>query len=280
MSGSDMAASVAALRDENDSLDALVRAHAGDAFFHASPFYGWRPYDTIAHLIHVDRLARLTLTDAAGFATAMQDMAAGIRPENGAASDERTRYARFSAYQKRLLGPLGADTLLDLWRAGVDALCAALLTRRADEKTNWFGPPMRASSLAAARQMEVWGYGQDVFDLFRVRRVEQERLRIVADFAIRTRRFAFANRGLTPPDPAPYVRLAGPSGRSGNGTTRPAPERVEGDAAEFCLVATRRRHLADTGLRATGDGAQTWLEIAQCIAGPPATGPAPGERTW
>jgi uncharacterized protein (TIGR03084 family) len=102
----------------------------------------------------------------------------------------------------------------------------------------------------------------------------------VADFAVRTCRFSFANRGLPEPDPLPSVRLTAPSGEVWDWNAPDGPDRVEGPAADFCLVATQRRHLDDTDLVATGPGARAWMEIAQCIAGPPVSGPGPGERAW
>jgi len=45
-------------------------------------------------------------------------------------------------------------------------------------------------------------------------------------------------------------------------------DRVEGDALDFCLVVTQRRDIADTHLKVTGGGAELWMAIAQCFAGP------------
>ena len=51
-----------------------------------------------------------------------------------------------------------------------------------------------------------------------------------------------------------------------------ATERVEGDALDFALVVTQRRHLDDTDLRITGPVATQWMAIAQAFAGPPGEG--------
>jgi hypothetical protein len=50
---------------------------------------------------------------------------------------------------------------------------------------------------------------------------------------------------------------------------------VEGDALDFCLLVTQRRHRADTGLRATSPVADAWLDLAQAFAGPPGPGRPP-----
>ncbi|MBW2635551.1 MAG: TIGR03084 family protein, partial [Deltaproteobacteria bacterium] len=46
----------------------------------------------------------------------------------------------------------------------------------------------------------------------------------------------------------------------------------------FCLVVVQRRHVDDTALETEGDTARDWMLKAQCFAGPPEDGPAPGER--
>ena len=56
-----------------------------------------------------------------------------------------------------------------------------------------------------------------------------------------------------------------------------APESARGPALDFCLVATQRRHIDDTGLEAT-PGAREWLLLAQAFAGPPTDGPVSGTR--
>jgi hypothetical protein len=52
---------------------------------------------------------------------------------------------------------------------------------------------------------------------------------------------------------------------------------VRGTALDFCLVLTQRRHVADTGLVATGPLAEEWLAIGQAFAGPPGEGRRPGQ---
>ena len=51
---------------------------------------------------------------------------------------------------------------------------------------------------------------------------------------------------------------------------------MTGPAYDFCLLVTQRVHRADTALVATGPGADRWLDIAQCFAGPPGEGPVTG----
>jgi uncharacterized protein (TIGR03084 family) len=76
----------------------------------------------------------------------------------------------------------------------------------------------------------------------------------------------------------PYVRLDAPSGAVWEWNDPDQPDRVEGDATEFCQVVTQTRNVADTGLRIQGETARRWMSIAQCFAGAVADPPPPGTR--
>jgi uncharacterized protein (TIGR03084 family) len=74
------------------------------------------------------------------------------------------------------------------------------------------------------------------------------------------------------------VLLDAPDGSTWTWGDADASERVTGPALDFCLVVTQRRHVDDTQLKVQGATAREWLLMAQCFAGPPADGPAPGVR--
>jgi uncharacterized protein (TIGR03084 family) len=95
---------------------------------------------------------------------------------------------------------------------------------------------------------------------------------------VATRGFAFANRGLPPPDGAARVELVGPDGASWTWGPEDAPDVVRGPALDFVLLVTQRIHRDDTALAASGPDAERWLGIAQCFAGPPTDGPPPSTR--
>jgi uncharacterized protein (TIGR03084 family) len=136
---------------------------------------------------------------------------------------------------------------------------------------------MSIASLTSARQMEVWAHGQDVYDLFGVRRPNGDRIRNICELGVRTYGWTFANRGRPPPGPAPQVTLTAPSGSVWL-WNEGAPGSVEGAAEDFALVVTQRRSVDDTGLATSGENARAWMAQAQCFAGPPADPPAPGSR--
>ena len=259
---------------------AALRAVAAGADPEAvTPFYGWRVRDSIEHMVTLDRLATLSLSDPARFEVERARFAEGTKPPSPDTPREAA-FVRIKAYETTRLDLLSWPQLLAAWEAGLADLRAAATGCAEDAKVAWFAAPMRAQTLVNARQMEVWGYGQDVFDLLRVRRAEGERVRNVVEFGVRTLGFSFANRGLPVPEPRPFLSLTSPAGEVWTWNDPAAPSRVEGAAADFCLVATQRRNVADTALKVTGAAAQAWMRIAQCITGPPLDGPAPGVRAW
>jgi uncharacterized protein (TIGR03084 family) len=73
------------------------------------------------------------------------------------------------------------------------------------------------------------------------------------------------------------VELRGPTADLWTWGPEEAADRVSGDALDFCLVVTQRRHLDDVTLVIDGAGAQEWMSIAQSFAGPPGPGRQPGQ---
>jgi uncharacterized protein (TIGR03084 family) len=137
---------------------------------------------------------------------------------------------------------------------------------------------MGVRMFTTARQMETWAHGQAIYDLMGVARQPGDRLRNIAEIGVRTYGWTFANRGQPVPGPAPYVRLAGPSGRVWEWNDPSPDSRIEGDALDFCQVVTQTRNIADTRLAVTGEPARIWMSLAQCFAGPPENPPAAGTR--
>ena len=61
------------------------------------------------------------------------------------------------------------------------------------------------------------------------------------------------------------------------GGPRTRADRVTGQALDFCLAVTQRRHRDDTALEIVGAGAREWMAIAQAFAGPPGPGRKAGQ---
>ncbi len=232
-----------------------------------SAFYGWTPWDEIAHLRYFDETALQAVQRPERFAT------------EAAALNERTaRGEEISAIARQSFGHLDGPALLDAWRGVHEQLVAALAQLDPKARLGWYGPPMSARSFATARLMETWAHGQDVWDAVRRRRPGSPRLRHIAHLGVTTFGWTFVNRKLPPPAEAPHVALQAPDGSTWTWGTAGSAHRVTGSAEDFCLLVTQRRHVDDTGLRYTDGPASTWLHMAQCFAGPPVDGPAPGVR--
>ena len=232
-----------------------------------SVFYGWTPWDEIAHLCYFDETGLLAATDADPFARDAATMGKELAGGREISQLAREKYAH-----------LPGAKLLPCWRERFTGLVEALAARDPKDRLPWYGPTMSARSFATARMMETWAHGQDVYDVVRKRRTPSMRLRHIAHIGVTTFGWSFVNRKLPVPAQAPYIELRAPDGSAWTWGEPSATEWLKGDAEDFCLVVTQRRHPSDTGLQFAGEGTSAWMKIAQCFAGPPADGPAPGVR--
>ncbi|WP_432066230.1 TIGR03084 family metal-binding protein [Streptomyces sp. C10-9-1] len=243
------------LRAEGEELDAVVAPLDTAGWSVPTPAEGWTVAHQIAHLAWTDTWAQRAVTEPAVFRERVR--AAGHR--GGAMVDE-------GAAEGARQSP---RDLLDGWRAGRRALYGALASLPADTRVPWFGPPMKAPSMATARLMETWAHGQDVADALGVRREPTARLRHIAHLGVRTIGFAFTVHRLPVPQVPVRVELTAPGGGAWSWGPPEAEDRVTGPAVDFCLLVTRRRHRDDLSLTVTGETAQQWAAIAQAFAGPP-----------
>jgi uncharacterized protein (TIGR03084 family) len=262
-----LAGVLADLAVEGAELDALVAPLDEAGWRRGTPAAGWSVAHQIAHLAWTDDVAVLAATDPAAFQDRVRELAAG--GDFGGVVDR--------AAEQGAAGP--AAELLAGWRAGRAALAAALRALPAGSRLPWFGPPMAPASMATARLMETWAHGQDVADALGAVRTPTARLRHVAHLAVRTRDFAFRQRGLAPPAEPFRIELTAPGGDTWFWGPEDAAQRVTGPALDLCLLAVRRVHRADTALVATGPDADTWLDVVQAFAGPPGESRAPRTST-
>lgn len=243
------------LRAEQADLRGLVADADLDA---ATPAEGWDVRDAVAHLAGSDAEALKAATRPEDFVAGLVEVAKDI---DGFLTGQLT--ARRGLTREQLM----AD-----WQGGFDAMVEAFATVPAGTKVPWYGPPMSPASFATARLMEYWAHGQDVADGLAARRTPTARLRHICHLGVRTRGFAYANRGLVAPDVPVAVALTAPDGTTW--TFGEGDQRVIGPAEDFCLLVTQRRHRDDLALQAEGAAAEEWLGLAQCFAGPPGPGRA------
>ncbi|CAA0116226.1 putative protein [Mycolicibacterium vanbaalenii] len=246
------------LRAESDDLDTLVGDLEPARWGTDTPAPGWTIAHQIAHLLWTDRVALTAVTDEPGFGKVLEQ-----------AAENPTGFVDAGAEQLATLPP---ERLLDEWRSTRAALHDALLTVAEGRKLPWFGPPMSAASMATARLMETWAHGLDVADALGVTRRPTARLRSIAHIGVRTRDYAYAVHGLTPPAEPFHVKLNAPDGSVWTWGPEDAAQRVSGSAEHFCMLVTQRRARSALDIVAVGADAEHWLTIAQAFAGPPGPG--------
>ncbi len=245
---------------EHLELDAVLDELAETQWGSATPSEGWAIRDQVSHLWFFDQRALMALTDADAFAADMQ-----VLLGNGGTD--------LSVEPGRLM--TGRE-LLESWRRDRRLLVEHARGVDPVSRVPWYGPAMGARSFVTARLMETWAHGQDVYDALGATRPPTARLQHIAHIGVRARPFSYAVNHMVLPDVDVAVVLRAPDGdtwRWGDSTEH----RVEGEALDFCLAVTQRRHLADTGLRVTGSAAVEWMGIAQAFAGGVGTGRAAGQ---
>ncbi|MER6581951.1 TIGR03084 family metal-binding protein [Nonomuraea sp. NPDC001023] len=251
-----MAGLLADLRDESDSLEALLAPLRPADWETPTPAAGWAVRDQVSHLAWFDDAAVVSVTDPDGFRA--------LAARTGSV-DDLARAAR----------GLPPGELHAWFRASRARSLEAFATLGARVRVPWFGPAMSGASFVTARLMETWAHGQDVADALGVAREPTERLRHVALLGVRARPYSFAARGLPEPAGPVRVELTTPGGDLWTAGPADAPAAVRGPMLDFCLLVTQRVHLSDTALEPAGEPARAWLEIAQAFAGPPGPGRPP-----
>ena len=260
----DVLADLAAEGDQLDGLVADLPDEAGRGWRTPTPAAGWDVAHQIAHLAWTDEVAVKAATDKAAWdATVLEALA---DPDG------------FVDAQAAVGAGSSPADLLARWRSGRAALATALRALPTEAKIPWYGPSMSATSMATARFMETWAHARDVADALGVDLTREDRVRHVAHLGVRTRRFAFAARGLEAPETDVHVTLTLPSGAVFEDGPVDAEQSVRGAAYDFALLVTQRAHRADLDLTAGGPAADRWLDVAQAFAGPPGEGRAPREN--
>jgi len=250
--------------DEVAALDAVVADLDDAALATPTPAEGWTIIDQLSHLAGFDEAARTAIVDPEGFVADLdRRLAEGDDPIAG-----------YTAAGRALPG----SAVREWWRTARGELLDA--ARPLDPKTRipWYGPPMSAMSHVTARTMEAWAHGQDVRDALGLAPLVSHRLRHVAHIGVGARAFSYALNGIELPDTPIDVVLTAPDGSTWAWGPGDAADRVEGDALDFCLLVTQRRHRDDTALVVTGAEADRWIGIAQAFAGAPGGGRAPGQQ--
>jgi len=270
MSGSatgDRAALLASIRAdlEAEQVDLVGRLEhvAPERWSTPTPAEGWTVGDQVGHLAYFDHAAALAIADSVGFERHLSSL-------DGVDAPIREHLA-----QSRSMGP---EDIAAWWQRERRALLAELAQVAPDQRIRWYGPdPMSPASFVSARLMETWVHGQDVVDALGVDREPTGRLRHVAHLGVQARRYSYLVRGREMPRSDVHVELRSPSGETWRWGDPGAENVVRGQALDFCLVVTQRRHRDDTWLQTEGAVAEEWMSIAQAYAGPAGPGRPAGQ---
>lgn len=249
------------LKAEYDALDAIVSTLDNAGWAKKTYCDDWTIQEEIAHIAFYDGTARLCATDPEAFEAHKKAMTDGD-PE------EREKLVRLQT-----MDPQG---LLAEWRTERAGELEAFARHDPKDRLPWYGPTMSAKSKATARLMETYAHGQDVVDVTDALRPVTDRIKHVCHLGVITFGWAFTIRDMEVPGTPVRVELNSPSGDLWTWGPEDTADSVKGNAEEFCLVATQRRHHEDTNLVITGEIANAWMAIAQAFAGPPDKHPAPG----
>jgi uncharacterized protein (TIGR03084 family) len=258
----DLGELVADLAAETVAVRSLIAGLDEAGWRRPTPAVGWTIGDQISHLAYFDDAAVISATDADRFAAElMSDVAKGLT-----ADDLVERFRNLSGPELLSWFDQSRQRLGEVFR-GLDP----------STRVPWFGPPMSVASSVTARIMETWAHGQDIADALGADRDPSPRLRHIAHIGVRALPFSYLANGREVPGEPIRVELTWADGELWTWGPADAANRVTGPALDFCLLVTQRRHRADTAVEATGEVADSWLDIAQAFAGPPGAGRQPGQ---
>ncbi|MGP0032737.1 MAG: TIGR03084 family metal-binding protein [Acidimicrobiales bacterium] len=249
------------LMTESADLDEILGRLAPPQWSLATPAVGWSIADQVSHLAYFDEATRQSLVDPDQFRRDADRLVAG-------GEDFADRIV--AAYR----GRPGAE-LLDWFRTARRALIDGYRAVDPRRRLPWYGPDMSPASSVTARLMETWAHGQDIVDTLGIERAATGRLHHIAHLSFGARPYSYAVHHLPRPTEPIRVELDAPAGDQWTWGPADAVNRVTGEALDFCLVLTQRRHPHDTSLVVTGPAAQQWIAIGQAFAGPAGPGRAP-----
>ncbi len=250
------------LAAETEVVEGMLAGLPAEAWDTPTPAEGWMVRDQISHLAYFDEAAVTSVVDPDRFrAEARAQIAAGMDFPDRLVLEHRA---------------LSIPQLHAWFRHARLTLISETGERDPKERVPWYGPSMSLASCVTARIMETWAHGQDIADALGVVREPSARLKHIAHIGVGARAYSFGVRSLEAPEAPIRVELNAPDGSLWTWGPEDAADRVHGDALDFCLLVTQRRHRDEVKLDVTGAAADAWMTIAQAFAGAPGPGrPAP-----
>lgn len=228
-------------------------------------FKNWMINDILVHLHFWNSNAHASLNEPTKFDQVMERFFSAIQT------------GKLRPYENKVIKERGRN-LLEIWYQLSQKLGDDFSNVDPKLRVKWAGPDMSARTCISARQMEVWAHGQAVFDLIGQDRPESDRIKNIVILGINAFAWSYSVHGFVVPNKIPFLKLRAPSGEVWEFGDTSNPDIISGDATEFSQVVTQTRNIADTKLCVLGKTSKTWMQNAQCFAGPPETPPVAGER--
>jgi len=252
---------------ESDALYELLKPLKDQDFQQETLFKGWTINTVLQHLHFFNYAAHISLNDEDAILNLLSDMRT---------SDEKG--INMVAHTDQKLDGVKGRQLLELWHDYYTKMIDDYHGVDPKKRLKWAGPDMSVLSSITARLMETWSHAQAVYDLLGVVRRDRDHIKNVVVIGNNTFGWTFINRGEEVPAEKPFLNLTAPSGEVWHFNEASDSNYVEGLATEFSQVVTQCRNVGDTGLKAVGETASKWMEVAQCFAGPPRNPPPVGAR--
>ncbi|MEX0874527.1 MAG: maleylpyruvate isomerase family mycothiol-dependent enzyme [Actinomycetota bacterium] len=217
--------------DESAALDGLLATLDDDGWLTPTPAEGWDVRDSVAHLAIGDELALECVAFDRNPKVMDDGLAAVVAGADAAAAFEKGLVDR-----GRTVSPSEVHAW---WRRANAELREALAKIDPDRRLPWGGNRMSTVSFVAARLMETWAHGVDCFDAAGVEPIDTDRLRHVAQLALRALPYAFLVAQVPGPGPV-RLELKSRSGEAWSIGPDDAPTVIRGTASDWCRVATHR----------------------------------------
>ena len=151
------------LRQEQSILASLLEDHQHSDFAQKGPYFDWTPMQVVIHLWFIDHMAIHTLN---GSARAEQLLSAFAQATEN--SRDKDLFRKMYLFQNGVMQEAGqAEHPVDAWKTQAETLNGLFDSKSYNDTTTWFGRPYKVGRLVDARHMEVWAYGQDIFDTWK-----------------------------------------------------------------------------------------------------------------
>ena len=232
---------------EQQALDQYLQSIKDREWAKKTPAKGWDVRDQVSHLAWSEEYAYNALEEG------------GSRLAEAADYQTGELFTQAGVDAGRRLRP---QEVIEWWRGARAKVVDSLSRKDPADRIPWFAAPMGARAFATARLMETWAHGLDIHHTFGDEPEDTPRLRHIAWLGWRALPYAFGAAG-EPYEEEVGIEVIGPDFAKYSFGPTDGGQVIRGSAGEWCRVAVQRLAAADTGLKATGEVAETALRVAR-----------------